>query len=42
LDGKDAVLFLKKIQTHIQDPRRMLLDIWFCPYCIHLSIFILF
>jgi 2-oxoglutarate dehydrogenase E2 component (dihydrolipoamide succinyltransferase) len=27
LDGKDAVLFLKKIQTHIQDPRRMLLDI---------------
>lgn len=28
LDGKDAVLFLKKIQTHVQDPRRMLFDIW--------------
>lgn len=27
LDGKDAVLFLKKIQTHVQDPRRMLFDI---------------
>lgn len=27
LDGKDAVLFLKKIQTHIEDPRRMLLEI---------------
>lgn len=25
LDGKDAVLFLKRIQTHIEDPRRMLL-----------------
>lgn len=24
LDGKDAVLFLKRIQTHVQDPRRML------------------
>lgn len=27
LDGKDAVLFLKRIQTHIEDPRRMLLEI---------------
>lgn len=27
LDGKDAVLFLKKIKTHIEDPRRMLLEI---------------
>ena len=27
LDGKDAVLFLKSIQTSIQDPRRMLLEI---------------
>jgi 2-oxoglutarate dehydrogenase E2 component (dihydrolipoamide succinyltransferase) len=25
LDGKDAVLFLKKIQTHVEDPRKMLL-----------------
>lgn len=25
LDGKDAVLFLKRIQTHVEDPRRMLL-----------------
>jgi len=25
LDGKDAVLFLKRIQTNIEDPRRMLL-----------------
>lgn len=28
LDGKDAVLFLKRIQTNIEDPRRMLLEIW--------------
>jgi 2-oxoglutarate dehydrogenase E2 component (dihydrolipoamide succinyltransferase) len=27
LDGKDAVLFLKRIQTNIEDPRRMLLEI---------------
>ena len=27
LDGKDAVLFLKRIQNHIEDPRRMLLEI---------------
>lgn len=27
LDGKDAVLFLKRIQTHMEDPRRMLLEI---------------
>lgn len=27
LDGKDAVLFLKRIQTHVEDPRRMLLEI---------------
>jgi 2-oxoglutarate dehydrogenase E2 component (dihydrolipoamide succinyltransferase) len=27
LDGKDAVLFLKKIQTNIEDPRKMLLEI---------------
>lgn len=27
LDGKDAVLFLKRIQTHIEDPRRMLIDV---------------
>lgn len=27
LDGKDAVLFLKRIQRHIEDPRRMLLEI---------------
>jgi 2-oxoglutarate dehydrogenase E2 component (dihydrolipoamide succinyltransferase) len=27
LDGKDAVLFLKRIQQHIQDPRRMLFGI---------------
>lgn len=32
LDGKDAVLFLKKIQTHVQDPRRMLFDIWYYLY----------
>lgn len=25
LDGKDAVLFLKRIQHHIEDPRRMML-----------------
>jgi 2-oxoglutarate dehydrogenase E2 component (dihydrolipoamide succinyltransferase) len=25
LDGKDAVLFLKRIQTHIENPKRMLL-----------------
>lgn len=29
LDGKDAVLFLKRIQRHIEDPRRKLLEIWF-------------
>lgn len=27
LDGKDAVLFLKRIQRHIEDPRRKLLEI---------------
>ena len=27
VDGREAALFLKKIQAHIQDPRRMLLDI---------------
>jgi 2-oxoglutarate dehydrogenase E2 component (dihydrolipoamide succinyltransferase) len=27
LDGKDAVLFLKRVQNHIEDPRRMLLEI---------------
>lgn len=30
LDGKDAVLFLKRIQTLIENPKRMLLEIWFC------------
>jgi 2-oxoglutarate dehydrogenase E2 component (dihydrolipoamide succinyltransferase) len=27
LDGKDAVLFLKRIKLSIEDPRRMLLEI---------------
>lgn len=27
LDGKDAVLFLKRIQTLVENPRRMLLEI---------------
>ncbi len=27
LDGKDAVLFLKKIQSCIEDPKRLLLEI---------------
>jgi 2-oxoglutarate dehydrogenase E2 component (dihydrolipoamide succinyltransferase) len=27
LDGKDAVLFLKKVQGNIEDPRKMLLEI---------------
>jgi 2-oxoglutarate dehydrogenase E2 component (dihydrolipoamide succinyltransferase) len=27
LDGKDAVLFLKKIQAVVEDPRRLLLEI---------------
>ena len=27
VDGREAALFLKKIQAHIQDPRRMLLDV---------------
>lgn len=27
LDGKDAVLFLKKIQTGVEDPKRLLLEI---------------
>ena len=25
LDGKDAVLFLKRVQNHVEDPKRMLL-----------------
>lgn len=39
LDGKDAVLFLKKIQTHVQDPRRMLFDIWSMNIYFILTIF---
>jgi len=27
LDGKDAVLFLKRIQTLVENPKRMLLEI---------------
>ena len=28
LDGKDAVLFLKRIQTLVENPKRMLFEIW--------------
>lgn len=28
LDGKDAATFLKKLATSIEDPRRILLDVW--------------
>ncbi len=28
LDGKDAVLFLKHIRDSVENPKRMLLEIW--------------
>lgn len=28
LDGKDAVLFLKRIQTLVENPKRLLFEVW--------------
>ena len=28
MDGREAVLFLKKIQSTIEDPKRILFDLW--------------
>jgi hypothetical protein len=37
IDGREAVLFLRAVKDKVEDPRRLLLDLWVLAKCIQLA-----